>query len=247
MSRAADVHTHMRALPFAGYDTITGGGPALILAPHPDDESLGCGGLIAQACRLGREVTVAIVTDGTGSHPRSRLYPPDRLGALRKQEARAAVAALGLAPDRLLFLGLRDTASPHPGVDEPAFSEAAALVAALAGRLRARAILTTWEHDPHGDHVSANRLGAAAARATGARLLSYPVWGWTLSGDYSLPDALPSGYRLDIGLELAAKRRAIAAHVSQTTRLIADDPGGFVMPAGFRALFERPFEVFLTG
>ncbi len=244
MTRAADIHADMRALPVAGYDTITGGGPALILAPHPDDESLGCGGLIAQACRLGREVTVAVVTDGTGSHPRSRLYPPRRLRALRESEARAAVAALGLRQERLLFLGLRDTASPHPGVDEPAFSEAADQVTELADRLGARVILATWEHDPHGDHVSAHRLAEAAAKATGSRLLSYPVWGWTLPGDHGLPDVRPTGYRLDIHAELPAKRRAIAAHVSQTTDLIPDDPDGFVMSPEFRALFDsrsRPF------
>ena len=77
MRRAGDVHDAMRALPVArDLDEITGNRCALILAPHPDDESLGCGGLIAEACARGRPPAVIIVSDGTGSHPLSREYPP---------------------------------------------------------------------------------------------------------------------------------------------------------------------------
>ncbi|MBV8400094.1 MAG: PIG-L family deacetylase, partial [Acetobacteraceae bacterium] len=121
MARAADVLAALRSLPIADYDAITGGEPVLVLAPHADDESCGCGGLIAEACERGRSIAVAIVTDGVGSHPHSRAYPPPRLQAVRESEAREAVAALGLAADRLHFLGLPDTASPHEG---PAFADA---------------------------------------------------------------------------------------------------------------------------
>ncbi|MBV9655145.1 MAG: PIG-L family deacetylase [Acetobacteraceae bacterium] len=235
----------MRALPVASYDTITGGGPVLVVAPHPDDESLGCGGLIARGCCLGRDLAVAVVTDGTGSHPRSRAYPAPRLRALRENEARAAVAALGLRADRLQFLGIRDTVSPHPDAEPDRFASAAERIAALARAIGAGAILAPWQHDPHGDHVSAHLLAAAAAKQTGARHLSYPVWGWTLPPGHELPDAPLAGYRLDIRAELPRKRAAIAAHASQTTRLIADDPEGFVMPPAFRALFDAAHEVFL--
>ncbi len=53
--------------------------PFVVVAPHPDDESLACGGLIADACRQGLRGKVVIVSDGVGSHPNSRAYPPDRL------------------------------------------------------------------------------------------------------------------------------------------------------------------------
>ncbi|MDT8264721.1 PIG-L family deacetylase, partial [Roseomonas sp. DSM 102946] len=82
-------------------------GPVLLLSPHPDDESLGCGGLLAQLAARGREVRVVLVSDGAASHD-SRLYPPRRLAALRQEEMAAALAALGLGPERLVTLGLPD-------------------------------------------------------------------------------------------------------------------------------------------
>src|SRR5437762_25173 len=91
----------LESAPYASLETTTQGGPLLVLAPHPDDESLGCGGLIAEACGRGQDVHVVILTDGTGSHPNSRAWPRHRLKALREAEAREAVAALGLPPERL--------------------------------------------------------------------------------------------------------------------------------------------------
>ena len=244
MTRAAgDVLAQMAALPFAGLDDIISPGPALLLAPHPDDETLGCGGLIAESCALGRELHVLVITDGTGSHAGSRAWPAERLRALREREALQAVGALGLAADRIGFLGLRDTAAPHEGA---ALDHAVSRIAAHATERDARTVLTTWRHDPHGDHVAVSLMGDAVARAIGARLLHYPVWGWTLPAGHLLPDAPIRGWRLDITHHLPAKRRAIAAHRSQTTDLIDDDPSGFRLPDEFLALFTRPFEVFLS-
>lgn len=115
MISAADAIHAMAALPYAPLSAVTGDAPALILAPHPDDETLGCGGLIAAASAAGHPPFVLILTDGTGSHPRSRSYPFARLKAVREQEARNAVAILGLPPGRIGFMGLRDTAAPMDG------------------------------------------------------------------------------------------------------------------------------------
>ena len=96
MIRTEDVLRALERLPWRDRDEIVGAAPLLVLAPHPDDESLGCGGLIAESCARGRDVHVAILTDGTGSHPSSPSYPAPRLRALRQREALAAVEALGL-------------------------------------------------------------------------------------------------------------------------------------------------------
>lgn len=80
----------------------------LVLVAHPDDETLGAGGLIASAASAGASVTVVIASDGEASHPRSRTHPPARLAAIRRAEVTAAVSRLH--PDaQLVFLGLPDS------------------------------------------------------------------------------------------------------------------------------------------
>jgi len=228
--------------PFCDLEFLTGGLPALILAPHPDDESLGFGGMIALARSRGAAVHVAILTDGTGSHPNSRTYPAPRLKRLREEETLRAVRELGLDAGDVTFLGAKDTAAPHWGEN---FTALASEIEVLMQRRGLRSILTTWQHDPHCDHEAASLLAAAVARATGYAHLAVPVWGWTLPGDQLLPGPMPAARRLDIGSCLPQKRRAIAAHVSQTTALISDADAAFRLEPEFLQLFDRQWEVFL--
>ena len=100
-------------LPVADLDTLTGGTGLVIVAPHPDDESLGCGGVMAAASARGQAVAVVIVSDGCGSHTHSALYPPDRLRALREAETLEAVAALGVPAEGVTFLRLPDAGVPR--------------------------------------------------------------------------------------------------------------------------------------
>lgn len=240
MTTAAAILERFRTLPVADLDEVLPG-RFLVLAPHPDDESLGCGGLIAEACRRGRPPVVAILTDGAASHPNSRAYPPDRLASVRAEEARRAVSCLGLPDDHLTLLGAADTAAPHAG------PQADALAARIAGLAEGfGAILTSWRHDPHCDHLSAWHIGRAAARQAGTTLWEYPVWGWTLPPEMDLPPAAWSGWRVGIGGRLGRKRQAIAAHRSQHGQVITDDPEGFTLPAGLLALFDQPFEYLVT-
>jgi LmbE family N-acetylglucosaminyl deacetylase len=89
----------------------------LVVAPHPDDESLCCGGLIHTARRMGARVTIVWVTFGDGFRwsamvaerklrPRASNYRD--LALRRAEEARAAAATLNVAPDSLVFLGYPD-------------------------------------------------------------------------------------------------------------------------------------------
>lgn len=242
MVRVSTVLNALRELPVADTRTVVGEHSLLVLAPHPDDESLGCGGLIAEHHARGHDVHVMVLTDGTGSHPRSRGYPSARLAALRMQEARGAIVALGLPEDRIDFLGLADGHAPLNGKQ---FNDAAAHVAQYARSRGVRAICTTWPHDPHPDHLAAYRIGQYVAREIGARLFGYPVWTWTLPPSGWLPDTPLRGVRLDIAHHLVAKRCAIACHRSQITDLIQDDPTGFRMSPAFLAIFDWPFEVLI--
>src|SRR4051794_31090680 len=206
-------HTAWRGLPGADLDAISGPGTCLVLAPHPDDESLGCGGLIAACCAAGRTPLVAILTDGAGSHPGSRTCPPARMRVVRQREAHQAATALKLPAKRLLFCQYSDTQAPRSG---PHFDAAVQMLCRLvAHEPNCTAIVAPWEHDPHGDHEAAAHIAAAVAAQSGIRHVAYPVWGWLLPDDAALPDAPPDGWRLDITPFLPAKRRAIAAHKSQ--------------------------------
>ena len=104
----------------------------------------------------------------------------------------------------------------------------------------------TWQHDPHHDHQAAFALARAACDQLPAiRLCAYPIWGWTLPPDQVLPESLPQGFRLAVEAQLPAKRRAIAAHRSQISRMIDDDPDSFMLSAADLARFDQPYETYI--
>jgi LmbE family N-acetylglucosaminyl deacetylase len=241
MVRASTVVAALRNFPIVTAEALVGDRPLLVLAPHPDDESLGCGGLLASLAIRGHVAHVLVLTDGAASH-RSREYDPARLAALRMDEEYEALEALGLGRDRVTFLGLRDGEAPLRG---PKLSEAAARVAVHARALGVGTICTTWLHEPSPDHLAAHRIGRLAAQEIGARLYHYPVWTWTVPPQAWLADVRMRGLRVDIAGVLAAKQRAIRCHRSQYAGLITDDPRGFQMATEFMRIFDWPFEVFV--
>ena len=231
-------------LPIGTLADVTDGGGLVVVAPHPDDESLGCGGLIAAACAAGVDVRLIVVSDGIGSHPNSRRYPPARLRALREEETRYAAAALGLDATAVQFLRLPDRSVPAHGAAAAAASDA---IVAAAQACRARAVCVTWRHDPHCDHAaSACLVDAARERLGGTRVFAYPVWGWALPAGTEVGGP-PTGLRLDVSRHLPAKAAAIAAHRSQTTSLIDDDPGGFRLAPEMIARLTGRYEILLDG
>jgi LmbE family N-acetylglucosaminyl deacetylase len=242
--RAAQALARLRSFPLRPLDIAfpASRGAVSILAPHPDDESLGCGGLIASLCDRANPPVVVILTDGTGSHPNSKLYPPARLKTLREAETLAATARLGLPTDRLKFFGYRDTEAPGEG---QALQQAASRLARLLRHAGCTTLLAPWRHDPHGDHEAAAMIAVAASRLVPLRLLAYPVWALTLAPDTTLPDDPLHGFRIEISGHLTAKRAAIHAHASQYAGLIQDDPDGFQMQPGFIDLFLQPTEIFV--
>ncbi len=240
--RADDFFHAAQRLPILDLDRITGGGGLVIVAPHPDDESLGCGGLIAEACRRGVAVEVVVLSDGAGSHPNSRRYPAGRLRALREAETLAAAAALALPASAVSFLRLPDRHVPASGAEADAAADA---IVAAARSCAAGAVLVTWGEDPHCDHQAAAALVESARPRLGdARVYAYPIWGWTLPASMDVGGP-PRGVRLDVSRHLSAKEKAIGAHQSQTTDLIDDDPTGFRLTADMIANVLKPHEILL--
>ena len=240
--RADRFLTAAQALPVRDVADLVGDGGLVIVAPHPDDESLGCGGLIADACGRGLDVRLVVVSDGVGSHRGSTSYPPHRLKALREAETIDAAAALGLDRRHVTFLGLPDASVPTRG---PLARDAVARIEAAADACRAGTICVTWRHDPHCDHEAAAALvDQVVARSPHRRVFAYPIWGWTLPVDADV-GAPPSGLRIDVTRHLSAKKTAIFAHKSQTSALIDDDPDGFRLDPAMIARFLEPYEIYL--
>ena len=198
------------------------------IAPHPDDECLGCGGLISAFAADGRDVLAVFVTDGSGSHPHSREWPAERLIAQRQAEALGSLGRLGVTARAPVFLDLRDAGMPRlaSGAGRRALSRLSFALAAFAPDL----MLLPWRRDPHCDHRDAWALAMVAAASLPAPpdILEYAVW----LDEIGAPDDQPRPEEavaeiFDISPYVSAKRAAVQAHLSQTTELITDDPTGF--------------------
>jgi LmbE family N-acetylglucosaminyl deacetylase len=215
-----------------------------VVAPHPDDDAIGCGGAIARAVARGSRVEVVYVTDGSASHPRSKRFPPAVLRDVREGEARAGLRALGVNTEPR-FLRVPDGTAARLGSRECARVEAE-LAAALT-ESRCDLVLGPWRGEPHPDHAaSATLLQAALARLSSApRFLAYAVWLFEF-GDEAARSEIGAP-TVEISLtprESACKRAAIEAHRSQTTRLIDDDPDGFWISPELLERWVRPSERF---
>jgi LmbE family N-acetylglucosaminyl deacetylase len=136
----------------------------VVLAAHPDDETLGAGGLMARLAALGAEVDVLLCTAGEGSHPDSPTTSPDELAQARLAEFAAALAALGLR-DRWRFLGLPDRSL---GSQADAVAVAVRDAAArLPGRPDRLVLVAPYRSDGHADHDALGAVVAEIARQEG--------------------------------------------------------------------------------
>jgi N-acetylglucosamine malate deacetylase 1 len=147
------------------------GDSMLVVAPHQDDEAIGCGGALALQVRAGRQALVTILQDGSDDHVDLGMARPD-LAALRNEESRRAAAILGMAPP--LFLGYPNLAAQAGQVTEE-------LHRMIADR-KVDAVFVPFVLDGHPDHRTANYILAGALRNIGwnVRVLGYEVWGLTI-------------------------------------------------------------------
>lgn len=208
--------------------TITG--PVLVIAPHPDDETLGCGGLIAALVSRKVAVHTIFVTDGSSSHRHSLLWPPARLAKQRQAEAAAALEALGAGEQPRTFLGLKDASMPERG--NACYEAALSTVLNILTNLRPSLVLEPWRRDPHCDHRDAWSLVQDALERANQdpERLEYTIWLDELGApeDFPAPGEVET-VRFDNPGMVQIKRRAIAAHQSQLGGLIHDDPTGFFL------------------
>ncbi len=193
-------------------------GPVVIIAPHPDDETLGCGGVIALLARQGVPVHTVFLTDGEASRRSHPAIAPSVMGHTRRAEALSALAMLGGDPvaDAAYFFGF-----PDGELDRLAPVDAEQLHAALFAILRREqpvAVFAPYRFGGSTEHTAANTFARAACAAAGVtELLEYPIWAWW-NPFRLLPQLRPGADNLRLPLApplRAAKRAALACHRSQ--------------------------------
>jgi LmbE family N-acetylglucosaminyl deacetylase len=200
----------------------------LVIAPHPDDETLAAGGFIAAQCARGVPVRVVAVTDGEGAYGGA----DEALGRLRQREQTEALARLGVASDSILRLHLPDSAVAKYEAE---------VVDRLLPLISAEThLVAPWPGDFHPDHEACGRAAQQLARRSGARLSFWFFWTW----NRGTPEILEGKHLRLFPLtetQLLAKTEALACHASQLYR-VGGDP---ILPENLLAPARRRFEVFL--
>jgi LmbE family N-acetylglucosaminyl deacetylase len=205
-------------------------GPLIVLAPHPDDETLGAGGLIhTWACLHELPVTIVSVTDGEAACPEIQ-----DLRSVRRRELQAACSELAREGINIVHLGLPDgevEQHRHELLDslERITPDGATLVA-------------PFEQDGHPDHNATGRAAWQLARKRDVTLAEYPIWAWHQATPVIFND-LRLGRLVLSPAAREAKQRAIGRFRSQQQ----ERPGGPIVPPTVLEHFNRPYELFVLG
>lgn len=153
-------------------------GTTLIFAPHQDDESLGCGALVARKRNAGLPVHVVFITDGSASHPNHPTLTPRQIADIRAAEARAALRQLGVESNAIHFLQAQDGGLPQlaPGVRQDLIGR----IEQLLREIRPDEIFLPCSPDGSSEHEAAFTIVIEAVRraAQGSEIWQYPVWSW---------------------------------------------------------------------
>jgi LmbE family N-acetylglucosaminyl deacetylase len=207
--------------------------PLLVIAPHPDDETLGAGGLIYTCLREGAEVTVISVSDGEAACPEVAA-----LGEIRQGELSAALRGLGATCPNIIRMRIPDG---QLGAHEEAIRRT------ISRLIRSNMLVVApFEFDGHKDHDAAGR---AAQRAVHDRsvhlnrevhLVRYPIWAWHLGSPMLRSARMAVRFQLDEE-SWSAKQHATDCFRSQLT----ERAQGAIVPPHVREYFTRRYEVFL--
>jgi LmbE family N-acetylglucosaminyl deacetylase/SAM-dependent methyltransferase len=209
-------------------------GRLLVVAAHPDDETLAAGGFLRAAHAAGSRIELVVATDGEAAFPQASPADRRELARTRRDELHRALTALGVGDIAVHWLGLPDSGL---AAVEDRLAQALRLLASGVD-----ACLGPWVHDPHPDHAAAGRAMLAAAPA-GAHRFGYPIWTWPWGdpADPRLPWAHVHVHELDADAR-RAKQRAIGCHASQLRA--APDGGDPILPAPVLAHFDTGRETF---
>ncbi|WP_434318654.1 PIG-L family deacetylase [Leifsonia sp. P73] len=195
-------------VPHRSRDWVAGFSRIVVFSAHPDDETLGVGGLLAMAGELGIDISVVVATSEREE---------------RVTELTSALSRLGSTID-LTVLGLTDGGLKH----EADLLRDAVELALAARRREGMLVLAPWPGDRHGDHRTLGREVSSACAVHGDALLLYPIWMW----QWGSPDDLPRDRVSEVeltGCARARKRVALSMFASQMHT--AENPDGVLTVA----------------
>jgi LmbE family N-acetylglucosaminyl deacetylase len=182
-------------------------GSKLIIAPHPDDEIFGTGGLIAKDGSAA--INVAYLTSGGASHDGCCSYSRAKLSKRREAMAKKAAAVVGLRESNLFFLRHPDGKLPRAG--RTGFRAACDQLVELLDELRPAQVFAPHPFEVWSDHLAAEELARAAIRKSGLDIsfYHYCVWFWIYTPLRSILDVnWTEGALIDIKDVLQLKRQA---------------------------------------
>ena len=189
--------------------------PLLVIVPHQDDESFGCGGLIALKRRCGAPVVIVYLTDGAASLLPGAVRGED-LVQRRRAEAIAAGGILGVPRESIHFLDGPD--GGLAALDAHRKNQLVGRLAALLADLKPGQVAVTFRHDVHADHEAAYHLAEMAVRLTASapEILEFPIWSlWHMRAENRPWAGSAAWRRLDIRAVRETKLRAVACFASQ--------------------------------
>lgn len=210
------------------------GAPAMVFAPHQDDETLGCGGTLARKTAAGSKVRAVFMTDGRFSH--APFIAPAELAARRRAEALDACRVLGVPRENVFFLNIED------GQLSWQMNTAVTYIVPLLRHHRPTQVYVPFRNEAPPDHVATYAAVAAALQACDwpITVFEYPVWYWhhwpwvrlplngrrearqiwrnTLSARLGRRMVQTFNCAVDIRGELARKQEALRQHRTQMLR-----------------------------
>ncbi|WP_353932244.1 PIG-L family deacetylase [Okeanomitos corallinicola TIOX110] len=198
---------------------------AMVFSPHQDDETFGCGGMIAQKREQGINVVITFLTDGRGSHGVDQNLQ-NQIIKIRREESLKALDILGVQPSEIYFLDQQDgsLANLNPVEKQKLINH----ISELLKQYQPGEVYVPHHKDCHRDHEATFYLvkEAIAQSEIKVELLQYPIWVFWRAPLFimlKLKD-IAAAYRLSITSVQAKKKQAIATYASQTQAL----PVGFI-------------------
>lgn len=198
---------------------------AMVFSPHQDDETFGCGGMIALKRKQEIPVTVVFLTDGQGNGG-LEVNSKEKIIEIRQQEAKAALKILGVEANRIHFFNQLD--GSLQSLNDELKQKTIEQIIKLLEDCQPEEVYVPHRKDCHCDHEATYALvqEAIAQSSIEVELLQYPIWMFWRAPLFiilRLKD-IAAPRRLSIASVQVLKEQAIASYRSQLQTL----PHGFV-------------------